>query len=160
MLWSIPGLVWALDSLHSGGSLRHRGLVLAGSTWHHRNKQQVTTVPYKIVNDTRTNQNMGDCLHWMNRRVFKRHKHRNAWNGTEYDNTLEKSSRQVTHTCVSVKHRHCFRQPFVSFSTPSRYLIQCRLVINWTLRNKYPWYLNQTTIFSIVEMSLMMLFAK
>ena len=77
MLWSIPGLVWALDPLHSGGSLRqHRGSVLAGSIWHHRNKQQVTRVRYKIINDTRTNQNMGDCIHWMNRRVFRRHKHR------------------------------------------------------------------------------------
>ena len=46
MLWSIPGLVWALDPFHSGGSLRqHRGSVLAGSTWHHRNKQQVTRAP-------------------------------------------------------------------------------------------------------------------
>ena len=77
MLWSIPGLVWALDPLHSGGSLhQHRGSVLAGSTWHHRNKQQVTRVRYKIINDTRTNQNMGDCIHWMNWRVFRRHKHR------------------------------------------------------------------------------------
>ena len=48
---------------------------------------------------------------------------------------------------------HWFRQWLVAYSAPSRYLNQCWVIFNWTLRNNLQWNLNQNTNFLNPEMA-------
>ena len=57
----------------------------------------------------------------------------------------------VLHICVGELGQHWFRQWFVACSAPSHYLNQCWLIVNWTLRNKIQWNLNQNTKLFIHE---------
>ena len=52
------------------------------------------------------------------------------------------------------------RQWLVACSAPSHELNQCWLIVNWTLRNKLQWDLNQNTSFSFMKMALKMSSAK
>ena len=52
---------------------------------------------------------------------------------------------QVLHISVSGSGQHWFRKWLFTYSVPSHYLNQCWLVVNWTLRNKLRWNLNQNT---------------
>ena len=58
---------------------------------------------------------------------------------------------QVPHICDSELGQHWFRQWLVACSAPSHYLNQCWLIVNWTLRNKLQWNLNQNTKLFIYE---------
>ena len=51
----------------------------------------------------------------------------------------------VPHICVSELSKLCFRQWLVAFSASSHYLNQSWFIVNWTLRNKFQWNLNQNT---------------
>ena len=53
------------------------------------------------------------------------------------------SSPLVLHTCVSESGQHWGRHWLVACSTPSHYLNQCWVIINWTLRKKLQWNFNQ-----------------
>ena len=57
----------------------------------------------------------------------------------------------VPHKCVSELGQHWFRSWLVTFSAPSRYLNQCWVIFNWTLRNKLHWNYNQNTKIFIHE---------
>ena len=55
----------------------------------------------------------------------------------------------VLHIYISESGQHWFRQWVVTYSAPSRYLNQCSVIVNCTLRNKLQWNFNQNTkIFS------------
>ena len=49
----------------------------------------------------------------------------------------------VPHKCVSEWGQHCSRQWLVAYLAQSRYINQCWIIINWTLRNKLKWNFNQ-----------------
>ena len=51
----------------------------------------------------------------------------------------------VTHICVSTTCQHCFRWWPAAWLAPSHYLNQYWNVVNWTLRNKLQWNLNQNS---------------
>ena len=51
----------------------------------------------------------------------------------------------VPHMCVSESGQHWFRKWLVAYSAPSHYLNQCRIIVNWTLRNKFQWNCNRNT---------------
>ena len=55
----------------------------------------------------------------------------------------------VPHICVSELNQHWFRQCFVAYWAPSHYLNQYWVIVNWSLRNKLQWNLNQNTTFII-----------
>ena len=46
--------------------------------------------------------------------------------------------------CISELGQHWFRR-LVAYSAPSHYLNHCWVIVNWTLRNKHQWNLNQNT---------------
>ena len=46
---------------------------------------------------------------------------------------------------------HWFRWWLVAYSAPSHYLNQCWNIVNWTLRNKLKWNLNQNSYIFIQE---------
>ena len=52
---------------------------------------------------------------------------------------------RVPHICVSELGRHWFRYWLVACLAQSHYLNKCFLIVNWTLRNKLQWNLNQNT---------------
>ena len=56
----------------------------------------------------------------------------------------------VPHICVSEWGQHWFRW-FVAYSTPSLYLNQCWIIVNWTFGNKIHWNSNQNTKLFIHE---------
>ena len=47
--------------------------------------------------------------------------------------------------CVSKQDHHQFRWWFIVWSAPSHYRNRCRIIINWTDRNKLHWNLNKNT---------------
>ena len=51
----------------------------------------------------------------------------------------------VLHIGISEAGQHCFRYWLVAYSAPSHYLNKCWVIVNWTLRNKLQWNLNQNT---------------
>ena len=57
----------------------------------------------------------------------------------------------VPYICVSESVQHCFRKWLVAYSAPSHYLNQCRVIINWIIRNKFQWNFNQNTKLLIHE---------
>ena len=57
----------------------------------------------------------------------------------------------MTYICISKLYHHWFRLWLVAWSTPSHYLNQCWNNINWTLRNKLQWNLNQNSYIFIQE---------
>ena len=57
----------------------------------------------------------------------------------------------VPHICASKLGQHWFRGWLAAYSAPSHYLNQCRLIVNWILRNKLQGNLNQNTKFFIHE---------
>ena len=63
-------------------------------------------------------------------------------------NTL--TSRYVyVYICVTKLTHHSFRQWFFACSAPNHYLEQCRIIVDWTIRNKFHSHLNQNTMISI-----------
>ena len=62
----------------------------------------------------------------------------------------------VTHICISELGQHWFKYWLVACSAPSHYLNQWRLIVNWTLRNKFQWISIQNTKFLLMEMHLKM----
>ena len=46
------------------------------------------------------------------------------------------------HICNSKLDHHWFRQWIVAWPVPSHYLNQYWNIVNWTLRNKFQWYIN------------------
>ena len=56
---------------------------------------------------------------------------------------------QVAHIHVSELGQHLFRYWLVAYSAPSRYLYQCLVIVNVTLRDNFQWNLNQNTKFFI-----------
>ena len=48
-------------------------------------------------------------------------------------------------------NHHWFRQWLVAYSSPSHYLNQCRVIVNWTPRNKLQWYFHRYSNFFIQE---------
>ena len=63
---------------------------------------------------------------------------------------------RVTHICVNILDHHWFRSWLVAWSAPSHYLNQCWDIVNWTLRNKLQWHLNERHIFSFKKIHLKM----
>ena len=57
----------------------------------------------------------------------------------------------VLHICIAELGQPWFRLWFGACSAPSHYLNQCWLIVNWTLRNKLQWNLNQITKLFIHE---------
>ena len=57
----------------------------------------------------------------------------------------------VPHICVSESAQHWFRKWIVAYSVPIHYLIQCLVIINWTIRNNLQWIFNQNSNFFIQE---------
>ena len=57
----------------------------------------------------------------------------------------------VSHICVSELVHQRFRLRLIAFSAPSHYLIQCRLIVNWTTANQFQWNLNWKYIIIIKE---------
>ena len=57
----------------------------------------------------------------------------------------------MPHICVSQSDQHWFRKWLVAYSTPSHYLIQCCVIVNWTLRDKLKWDFDQNTKIFIHE---------
>ena len=60
----------------------------------------------------------------------------------------------VPRICVSELGHHWFRKRLVAYPVPSYYLYQCWLIVNWTPRNKFQWYLNRNSIILIQENDL------
>ena len=57
----------------------------------------------------------------------------------------------VPHICVSESGQHWFRWWLVTYSTPSYYLNQWWVIVNWTLRNKLQWDFSKKTKLFIHE---------
>ena len=55
------------------------------------------------------------------------------------------NSGRVTHICISKLGQHCVRWCLVAGPAPSHYLNQCWNIVNWTLRNKLQWNLNENS---------------
>ena len=55
----------------------------------------------------------------------------------------------MPYVCVSESGQHWFRYWLVAYSAPSPYLNECSRIVNWTLRNRLKWNLNQNTKSSI-----------
>ena len=51
----------------------------------------------------------------------------------------------MLHICISELDQYWFRYWLVAYLAPSHYLNQCWVIVNWTLRNKHQWNLNQNT---------------
>ena len=56
----------------------------------------------------------------------------------------------VSHIC-SESGQHWFIQWLVTYLTPSHYLNQCLVIVNWTLSNKFQWNFNQNSNILIIE---------
>ena len=56
--------------------------------------------------------------------------------------------------CLSEQDHHWFRWWLVAWPAPSHYLNQCWVIVNWTLRNKLRWNLNQNLCIFIQENAL------
>ena len=56
--------------------------------------------------------------------------------------------------CASASGKHWFRWYFVAYSAPSHYLNQCWIIVNWTLRNKLQWNVDQNIKLFILKMHL------
>ena len=59
----------------------------------------------------------------------------------------------VPHIWVSELGQHWFRWRLVAYSVASHYLIQCWVIVNWTLRNKLQWNFNQNAKLFIHEIA-------
>ena len=62
--------------------------------------------------------------------------------------------RRVTHMCVSKLGHHCFSSRLVAQSGPIICLNKCWLIVNWTIRNKFQWYLSRNKSFPNTKMYL------
>ena len=62
----------------------------------------------------------------------------------------------VPHICVEELDKHWFRWWLVAYSAPSHFMNKFPLIVNWTLRNKVQWNLNQIQNFSFMKMRLKM----
>ena len=56
--------------------------------------------------------------------------------------------------------RRWFRQWLVAYSAPNHYLNQCRIIVNWTLSNKFQWSFSQNTKLFFTKMYLKVSTAK
>ena len=66
----------------------------------------------------------------------------------------------VPHIFVSEWGQHWFRYWLAIYSTPSHYLNQCWVIVNWTLKNKLQWNFNKNTKLSFTKMHLKLSSAK
>ena len=57
----------------------------------------------------------------------------------------------VLHICIGELGQHWFRWWLVVYWVPSHYLNQCYDIVNWTIRNKLQWKLNQNSSIFIQE---------
>ena len=66
----------------------------------------------------------------------------------------------MPHICVDELGQHCFIQWLVAYSAPTHYLNQFWVIVNWILRKKLLWNLNQSTNVSFTKMHLVISSAK
>ena len=60
----------------------------------------------------------------------------------------------VPHICISESGQHWFIWWLVAYSTTSHYLNQCWVIINWILRNKLHWNVNQNSRLFLPKIAL------